>query len=658
MIPEEDTREADFVRGSPERQGEITAVAREVSDRLGLQGCEVARLNPATATVAELRCSGGAASDDGHLTVAAQRYVQATSPALGSGPDDVFEFGADPVVQRTSGGAAIVHLRQLYRGVPVFQMTRTVIFGPDPGATKVTGDHAPLPATLNTVPVVNTVRAVQAAGAFVAAPGEGGQAGEPQLPEAWMPRVVAAFALPSQPTVLDAEPFVDPTLAHLVVFYQGPGARLGWQIRLTLPPTETSFGDQCVVVVSADQEEPEILFSRGTAHTAVEGDVFERDPVRTPRARTAFPVPAAAYRMAPPSPAFPKDWCYDNETDGRNVRAVTELTEVPAQGTRDGETVLFSSDDPEGHAQRLINVFYFCNYLHDFFELLGFNEEAGNFEAGSATATGAPGDPVKVLTADRQLLGEGYNIPSPDGASPKIGIGFYGDTGRHMALDFTLVAHEYTHGVVDRLVGGPGDDVSLAAPQSEGLSEGIADFFAIDIVNFRRGQNEPELQVIGDWLTGTTGELTGTTGGIRRHPYDSSYPGTYGQLGTDQYRKRHDIGELWCATMMELVRRWSTRFDEPLAHQLCWQVILDSLGHLESIPPSFLDARKAMDVALGDQRDTNPFSKIQLGSEDQAAARRLLWETFARFGMGFGATTSGAQLEGIVGDTTLPPDLQ
>jgi hypothetical protein len=77
MIREVDTRDATFIRGEPERQDKITAVAQQVSNGPGMQRLAVARLNPATATVAELRCSGGSPSAE-ERRILAQRYVQAT----------------------------------------------------------------------------------------------------------------------------------------------------------------------------------------------------------------------------------------------------------------------------------------------------------------------------------------------------------------------------------------------------------------------------------------------------------------------------------------------------------------------------------------------------------------------------------------------------
>jgi extracellular elastinolytic metalloproteinase len=650
MIRELDKRQASYIRGKADRQRKITDVARRVSKKRGMPRLAVARLNPSTATVAELRFSGGAPRPKAPATLVARDCVQATRSALGADPDDVVDFVPDPVVQRTSSGAEIVHLRQVYRGVPVFQMTRTVTFARDGRVAKVKGDHAPLPATFDTVPVVDAVRAVQTAGVFVTEPDDGGEAGKPSLPNGWAPKVVAAFALPSQPTVLDATPFAGKTTAHLVVFYQGPGARLGWYIQLTFPPTGATAGEQCEVVIGADKVKPKVLFCRRTAHPVVEGDVFERDPVSTPLARFAFPVPARSYDFPVPSRRpFPGDWCYGDETDGRNARAITEKIPKPARGTRSGSSVLFVSDDPENDDdQRRINSFYFCNYLHDFFELLGFDERAGNFEAGSATPTGAVGDPVRVVTHDRPLAGFAFMAPSPDGTSPTLGLGTYLDTKRHTGLDFTVVAHEYTHGVTQRLVGGLGEGSALIGPQSAGFAEGTSDLFALSIVNFFRLPANPdpqvstaELQVIGAWFTGSPN-------GLRGQPYGPSYRGTYGNLGMAGYTEPHEIGALWCATMMEFLRSWYARSGKN-AYKLCWRMVMDSLKAVNA-SPSFLDARDALEDALDLLHQKGP-----LTAADHKAVLQLFWKTFARFGMGYRATTNGPSLEGIVESFKVPP---
>jgi extracellular elastinolytic metalloproteinase len=233
--------------------------------------------------------------------------------------------------------------------------------------------------------------------------------------------------------------------------------------------------------------------------------------------------------------------------------------------------------------------------------------------------------------------------PSPDGRSPTLGLGTHAESKRHGALDFTVVAHEYTHGVTQRLIGGPGDASALTQPQSAGVAEGMSDFFALSIVNSSLQEGDVELQVVGEWFADKTD-------GLRHHRYDASYPGTYGALRTADESEPHDIGEVWCATMMELVRRWSAHFGTD-AYRRCWQVVLDSLKVVKS-PPSFLDARDALEEALDFMRDSG-----ELSEDDYAVARRLLWETFARFGMGFGATTNGSSLPDIVESTQIPPRL-
>ena len=55
-------------------------------------------------------------------------FVQTQQQSFGRTLAEKPEFVPDPIVQRTSSGAAAVHLQQYYRGVPVFAMARTVRF--------------------------------------------------------------------------------------------------------------------------------------------------------------------------------------------------------------------------------------------------------------------------------------------------------------------------------------------------------------------------------------------------------------------------------------------------------------------------------------------------------------------------------------------------
>ena len=49
-------------------------------------------------------------------------------------------------------------------------------------------------------------------------------------------------------------------------------------------------------------------------------------------------------------------------------------------------------DSPD---QFVTNIFFLCNYMHDFFMMLGFTEESGNFQTTNVTGTGRGADPVR-----------------------------------------------------------------------------------------------------------------------------------------------------------------------------------------------------------------------------------------------------------------------
>src|SRR2546430_12554755 len=121
-----------------------------------------ARTNPVTGTpFAETTARTGEQS----LVAKALAFVQSRTFAAA---DSGSQYVPDTNVQRTSSGAAAVNLHQFYRGIPVFQMTRTVRFDPHGNATEVMGNHAPLPADLNTEPQLSPVDAVLAAAKFLA----------------------------------------------------------------------------------------------------------------------------------------------------------------------------------------------------------------------------------------------------------------------------------------------------------------------------------------------------------------------------------------------------------------------------------------------------------------------------------------------------------
>ena len=148
--------------------------------------------------------------------------------------------------------------------------------------------------------------------------------------------------------------------------------------------------------------------------------------------------------------------------------------------------------------------YWFVNNFHDHLEAnpIGFTEASGNFELvnqdgqggagndevflqaldGANTAIGYP-DASHVNNANMLTLADGQSptmqmylfTQFPAGKPPQNGV-FEVDGGD----DASIVYHEYTHGLSNRLVGGPATQGTLGAQQSAAMGEGWSDWYAYD----------------------------------------------------------------------------------------------------------------------------------------------------------------------------------
>jgi extracellular elastinolytic metalloproteinase len=308
-----------------------------------------------------------------------------------------------------------------------------------------------------------------------------------------------------------------------------------------------------------------------------------------------------------------------------------------------GNPVVFNPDNKFGDDQKLLNIFYFCNYMHDFLYLIGFDEAAGNFQQINFTHTGVANDPVLAHAHSGRVSGTANMATGPDGKPPVMNMGLVsGD--RHTAFDADVVFHEYTHGLTNRLVGGLMQGHALDDPQSSGMGEGWSDYFALTIQNFFRARNsQPEKTVTGDWVVNRPG-------GIRTAPYDDNYPVTY--AGIAEMSDEHDVGEVWCAALMMVTRRVRAALGSDVdGYRLCWTLVTDGLK-LTPANPSFIQARDGILLALDQLRDQHRISQ-----DVWKASRKAAWEGFAHFGMGVHASSADAELSSAIADTSLPADL-
>jgi extracellular elastinolytic metalloproteinase len=618
---------------TPEREARLRELAAEVSGRLpGEHRLAVATVDGTTANPAAV-VSEAAPAERGNYTQRALEHLQAAAPALGLDASQPTEYLVDPGEQRTSADAVTVHAQQRYKGIPIFQAAQAVVFDPQGRLTQTLGTTVTVPRELEVAPRLGVEEAVLRAAEHVAEPdrderGQTDQFGEPLEParvrlDGFVIRVTAGFPdRPERPTVLAPGPFAEDIRASLTWFpLDADDLRLGWLVTLTLP----GYGAQYRLVVDAGSGE--VLYCRQQLRTvAARGSVFAVDGTGDRRA-SEFPRPLADYGLPVPAglpDGFPDSWVATDRTVGNSVDAHLGDAGPPIQGALQDGVVVFDPADAGGREQLGVNLFWLTCSMHDFFYLLGFREPDGSFQRDNFGRGGLAADPVDARAHPGPVQGTANMFTPVDGASPVMNLGLVASTGRHTALDSGVVYHEFMHGVTNRLVGGALNVDALDEPQSGGMGEGWGDYVAC-VVN--------QAEVVGAWVVDRPG-------GIRGFPYDERFPDGFGDLGRGRYTGVHAIGEVWCATLMEMTRR----IGQPLAIQL----VVDALK-LSRANPSFLDMRDAILVALD--------GKLTAGQLDRAghhAARRGIWTAFAGFGMGPAADCVGATLLGIQADFELP----
>ncbi len=225
----------------------------------------------------------------------------------------------------------------------------------------------------------------------------------------------------------------------------------------------------------------------------------------------------------------------------------------------------------------------------------------------------------------------------------KTGVKIDGD------LDNGVIAHEYTHGISNRLTGGPSNTSCLI--NAEQMGEGWSDYLALMVTKkwstatVNDGLNKTP---IGTYVVGQTPSGSG----IRTYPYSTDIavnPWTYASLATSG-GEVHVIGEIWCAALWEMT--WqiiqtaginTNIYDAASSggNNIALKLVLEGMK-LQPCKPGFLDGRNGILKA-----DT-----IIYGGANSAA----IWKAFAKRGMGIFASqgSSNSYTDGVA-DFTEPP---
>jgi len=527
-------------------------------------------------------------------------------------------FVADPHVQSAAGGGEIVYFQQYREGIPLFGSNVAVHL--DDGTIR-----GPLKEVdgVDCRPAISASEAVSAAlGHFVARTDRSHcEAAHRSLRgrKVPVPIITSSFPLPARPTMVSLGRGKAPAAVHLELFE----GMLVWVVRV---PFRT---DTFLLLVAANGERArEVVFCTPWSSSArCTGHVTGFDDVR---ALCDFPAPASLYPQPLVAGAAPfADWITLDATSGNNV--VTHFGN-PEKLVR-AAAGSFANPLPE-HDQWLLNAFFFCNYLHDFFLLLGFGENEGNFQTTNATGIPGGGDRliVKVFTSLFEHLGKMEAHLDGEPAVLKLGVA---PNKEQAALHCDVVIHEYAHGVTQRMVGGRRGAASLVRRQSLALSEAWSDYFAITLRNHHLAQKN---FAFAGWA--------GQKKPARSAPYDEHYRADFGRLGKKPHDDAHGAGEIMAVALIRFNQLLGRNLGNDAVRGDCigWRVIIESLRHCEPSNPTFLDARDAVFTAITQLGQ-------QLTGAEAAAAHAAAREAFADAGMGPAAQGPPSnQLTGAVAD--------
>ncbi|MFY1620208.1 M36 family metallopeptidase [Micromonospora sp. WMMD736] len=310
---------------------------------------------------------------------------------------------------------------------------------------------------------------------------------------------------------------------------------------------------------------------------------------------------------------------------------------------------VFTSAQRNDADAAIANLFVMHNRMHDWAYQLGFTESAWNLQAVNLTPSGLGGDAEQgraqqgALTGNRNNANQGTprdglppttNMylwqPQAGGPYPPCVDGDY---------DMTVIGHEYTHAITNRMIAGP--DSGISGHQGGAMGESWGDLMAAEYL-YQNGLRAP-----GETPFVTGGYVTGNlVSGIRNYDLSRS-PLNYSDIGYNTAGPAvHADGEIWGATNYRvraaLVKRYG--LGTPQRQRECAQGLVPAdkcpgnRRWSQLVFDSFL-LQAASQVSMLDMRDNMLTADLlRFGGANQD----LIWAEFARSGMGRDAATNGA----------------
>ncbi|MGI8707527.1 MAG: M36 family metallopeptidase [Actinomycetota bacterium] len=306
---------------------------------------------------------------------------------------------------------------------------------------------------------------------------------------------------------------------------------------------------------------------------------------------------------------------------------------------------VFTSPELNDIDAAIANLFAMHNRMHDWSYFLGFTEQTYNLqthnfgrgglendpERGNAQAGGIVGGPPNFLARDNA-----NQITFADGIAPitnmylwqPIAAAFYspcvdGD------YDMTVIGHEYTHAISNRMIAGPVS--GLSGPQAGAMGESWSDLTAVEYLSeygFTPIADENPFAV-GPYVT------QDKQAGIRNYGMNFS-PLNYSNIGYDLTGPQvHADGEIWSAANYRIRAAMVARYgsanqvacangqlppDQCPGNRRWMQLVFDAYLLPAAGTVSMVDMRDAMLTA----------DQLRFDGANQD----LLWNAFASRGLG------------------------
>lgn len=282
-------------------------------------------------------------------------------------------------------------------------------------------------------------------------------------------------------------------------------------------------------------------------------------------------------------------------------------------------------------AANLTDLFYWNNVIHDVMYQYGFDEQSGNFQQINYTNQGLEEDYVIVDAQDGGGTNNANFSTPPDGFNPRMQM-YLWNGDKDSGLDHGIVAHEYGHGISNRLTGGGSNTDCLF--NREQMGEGWSDYYSLMFT-----------MEVGDQGTDATGVATYVRNepvdgrGNRNFPYSTDMtvnPQTYEDI--DNVSIPHGLGSIWCTMLWEMT--WALidkyGYDPDIYHgtggnNIAMQLVTEALK-LQPCSPGFVDGRDA--ILAADQ--------ALFGGANECD----IWNAFAKRGLGFSASQGSANSTG------------